>query len=150
MFALNLPAFEHKIRQHDGKNQIFDPLRRRYVTLTPEEWVRQHFTHFLISQKGYPAGRMVNEAQVLVNGQKKRCDTVVYDDCLQPLVVLEYKAPEIALGQKVFDQIASYNFILKVPYLIVSNGLTHYCCRMDYENQQVRYLTDLPHYSELK
>jgi hypothetical protein len=149
MFALNLPAFEYKIRQHDGKDQIYDPLRRRYVRLTSEEWVRQHFTHFLISQKGYPAGRMVHEALVVVNGQQKRCDTLVYDENLRPLVVLEYKAPEVTLNQKVFDQIASYNFVLKVQYLIVSNGLTHYCCRMDYQAHCVRYLTEMPAYTDL-
>jgi hypothetical protein len=149
MFALNLPAFDYKIRQYEGKNQIFDFLRRKYVVLTPEEWVRQHFTHYLVSEKGYPAGRMANESMVLLHGQKRRCDTVIYDEIIQPLVIVEYKAPEVQITQAVFDQIAAYNMVLKVKYLMVSNGLRHYCCRMDYDKQQVTYLKEIPVYREI-
>lgn len=149
MFALNLPAFEYKIRQHEGKNQIFDPLRRKYVALTPEEWVRQHFANYLIVNKGFPAGRMSNECHINLNGLKRRCDTVLYDAYLKPLVIIEYKAPEIVISQAVFNQIAAYNMVLKVEYLIVSNGMNHYCCHMDYENQKVEYLDDIPSYNDL-
>jgi hypothetical protein len=90
MFALNLPAFEYKIRQQDGKTRIFDPLRRRFVALTPEEWVRQHFVNYLIADKGFPAGRMSNECNITLNNQKRRCDTVLYDEYLKPLVIVEY------------------------------------------------------------
>jgi hypothetical protein len=150
MFDLNLPSFEHKIRTINGKQQIFDSLRKKYVVLSPEEWVRQHFTHFLIRQKNYPAGRIVQEVSILVNGQKKRCDSVVYDRSPKPLVIIEYKAPDVPITQSVFDQISTYNFALHVNYLIVSNGMLHYCCRMDYEQHAVVYLTDIPEYSELK
>jgi len=149
MFDLNLPAYDYKIRSVNGKNEIFDFLRQKYVALTPEEWVRQHFTHFLIHEKGFPAGRMVLEAFVPYNGRKKRCDTVVYDAHLQPMVIVEYKAPNVEITQKVFDQISAYNFALHVNYLIVSNGLRHFCCRMDYEKHQVVFLQDIPHFNEL-
>jgi len=149
MFDLNLPAYDHKIRSVNGKNEIFDFLRQKFVALTPEEWVRQHFTHFLIAEKGFPAGRMVLEAFVPYNGRKKRCDTVVYDATLKPLVLVEYKAPSVEITQKVFEQSSAYNFALHVNYLIVSNGLKHYCCRMDYENHQVVFLPDIPSYHQL-
>jgi len=149
MFALNLPVFEYKIRQHEGKNQIFDPLRRKFVVLTPEEWVRQHFVNYLIVDKSFPAGRISNECNINLNGQKRRCDTVLYNEHLQPLVIVEYKAPEITINQTVFNQIAAYNMVLKVKYLIVSNGLKHYCCRMDYENQKVEYIDAIPDYKDL-
>ena len=149
MFDLNLPAYDYKMRTVNGKNEIYDFLRRKFVALTPEEWVRQHFTHFLINEKHYPAGRTVLEAFVPYNGRKKRCDAVVYSDSLQPLVILEYKAPDVEITQKVFDQISAYNFALHVNYLIVSNGMRHFCCKMDYENHKVLFLPDIPDYNQL-
>lgn len=149
MFALNLPAFEYKIRKDGGKTLIFDPLRRKFVALTPEEWVRQHFVNYLIKDKGFPAGRLCNECNINLNGMKRRCDTVLYDAYLKPLVIVEYKAPTIGVNQLVFDQIAAYNMVLKVKYLIVSNGLNHYCCQMDYDNQKVDYLETIPNYIDL-
>lgn len=149
MFALNLPAFEYKIRLDQGKNRIFDPLRRKFVSLTPEEWVRQHFVNYLIEEKGFPPGRLCNECTINLNGLKRRCDTVLYDAFLKPMVIIEYKAPTITVNQAVFNQIAAYNMVLKVNYLIVSNGLNHYCCRMDYENQKVVYLETIPNYIDL-
>ena len=109
MFALNLPAFEAKITQREGKNVIFDVLRRRYVALTPEEWVRQHFTNFLLKEKGYPQGLLANEIQINLNGTKKRCDTVLYRRDLTPQMIVEYKAPSVEITQAVFDQITRYN-----------------------------------------
>ena len=131
MFALNLPAFDARITQRNGKNVIFDVIRRRYVALTPEEWVRQHFTHFLLKEKGYPQGLLANEVQINLNGTRKRCDTVLYNRDLTARMIVEYKAPTVEITQAVFDQITRYNMVLKVDYLIVSNGLNHYCCRMD-------------------
>ena len=119
MFALNLPAFEAKIAQREGKNVIFDVLRRRYVALTPEEWVRQHFTNFLLKEKGYPQGLLANEIQINLNGTKKRCDTVLYRRDLTPQMIVEYKAPSVEITQAVFDQITRYNMVLKVDYLVV-------------------------------
>jgi len=149
MFNLNLPAYDYKIRSVNGKNEIFDVLRHQFVALTPEEWVRQHFTNFLIKEKGFPAGRMVLEAFIPFNGRKKRCDTVVYDEFLKPLVIVEYKAPQVEITQKVFDQITAYNFSLHVNYLIVSNGLKHFCCKMDYERHEVVFMQDIPNFDQL-
>lgn len=149
MFSLNLPAFDARIITKDGKKNIFDAIRRRYVTLTPEEWVRQHFVRFLIMHKGYPQALMANEVQVQLNGTKKRCDTVLYRRDLTARMIIEYKAPEVEITQKVFDQITRYNMVLKVDYLIVSNGIRHYCCRIDYERNSYVFLQDIPDYASL-
>ncbi len=149
MLALNLPSFAVKIQQRNGKNLIFDPLRRKYVALTPEEWVRQHFTHFLTDHKGYPKGLLANEIQLDLNGTKKRCDTVLFNKDLSARMIVEYKAPHIAITQAVFDQITRYNMILKVDYLIVSNGINHYCCKIDYQSMSYSFLPDIPSYTDL-
>ncbi len=149
MLNINLPVFETNIIKKDDFSMIFDVLRKRYVKLTPEEWVRQHFVHFLIEHKGYPQALLANEVGLNLNGTKKRCDTVLYRKNLTPLMIIEYKAPQINIAQKVFDQIARYNIVLRVDYLIVSNGLQHFCCKMDYENQSYSFLTDIPTYTSL-
>ena len=149
MFRLNLPTYEIKIAQQGNKQLIFDILRRKYVALTPEEWVRQHFVHYLIDHKGYPAGLIGNEVELNVGEKKLRCDTILYNKVAQPQMIIEYKAPQIKLQQKTFDQISAYNLLLKVDYLIVSNGMQHICCRMDYENQKYCFLEDIPNYQEL-
>lgn len=128
---------------------IYDTLRRKYVKLTSEEWVRQHFVHMLVERKGYPGALMANEVALKVGEKRLRADTVLYDSRLRPRMIVEYKAPHVAITQAVFDQIATYNLLLRVDYLVVSNGLSHYCCRMDYENRQYRYLQDIPLYAEL-
>ena len=117
--------------------------------LTPEEWVRQHFVRFLISARSYPPTRIANEVSINVNTTSKRCDTVVYDNFLNPLVIIEYKAPEVAISNEVFNQIARYNSALRVPYLMVSNGLKHYCCRIDYETMECQFLNDIPYYTDI-
>ena len=149
MLALNLPAYETKITESNGKRQIFDTLRRCYVALTPEEWVRQHFVNFLLGHKGYPAALMGNEIAITLNGMNRRCDTVVYDRALKPRMIIEYKAPTVKITKEVFAQISRYNLILKVDYLIVSNGLQHYCCRMDYTNNTFAFLQEIPEYEKL-
>lgn len=150
MFLLNLPAYDANIVTKNGKNTIFDVIRRRYVALTPEEWVRQHFVHFLLACKGYPQALLANEVQVQLNGTKKRCDTVLYRRDLTARMIVEYKAPDIEITQKVFDQITRYNMVLRVDYLIVTNGISHYCCRIDYANNTYAFLPDIPDYGELK
>ena len=149
MHALNLPAYEARITINDGKRQIFDPLRKSYVALTPEEWVRQHFVNFLLNVKGFPATLMANEVAITLNGMKKRCDTVVYDKALKPRVIVEYKAPTVKITKEVFAQISRYNLTLKVDYLIVSNGLQHYCCMMDYTSNTYRFLQEIPEYNTI-
>lgn len=149
MLSLNLPKYETKICERDGKLQIFDPLRKCHVALTPEEWVRQHFVNFLIESRGFPAALMANEVAITVNGMKRRCDTVVYDKQLQPRVIVEYKAPTVKITKEVFAQISRYNLTLKVDYLIVSNGLQHFCCRMDYPNNSYTFLHEIPEYTKI-
>ena len=150
MIPINLPNFAIKVKREGGRTQVFDFLRRRFVTLTPEEWVRQHFTHYLVEHLGYPAGLMANEVMVSVGGVARRCDTVVYAKAGGvPLMIIEYKAPEVAITQQVFQQIAAYNSLLRAPYLVVSNGVRHYCMHMDYAAQRVDYLSGVPPYAEL-
>ena len=149
MLSLNLPPFDIKIQQRDGKSFIFDPLRKKYIALTPEEWVRQHFVHLLTDYKGYPKGLLANEVQLNLNGTKKRCDTVLFNKDLSARMIVEYKAPHVEITQAVFDQITRYNMVLKVEYLIVSNGLRHYCCRIDYNTMKYTFLPDIPAYGEL-
>ena len=146
---LNLPPYNISIRQHGGRDQIFDVLRRKFVALTPEEWVRQHFIHFLVDHKGYPASLLANEVQLRVGDKTVRADSVLYDTSLRPLMIVEYKAPSIALTQKVFDQISVYNLLLHVDYLVVSNGIEHHCVKMDYENEKYLFLEDIPEYKNL-
>ena len=144
MYELNLPKYGIKIKNDKGHQSIFDVLRRKYVALTPEEWVRQHFVHFLIEHKGYPKALMANEIQLAIGNKKLRCDSVLYDRTLKPRMIIEYKAPTVSITQKVFDQITIYNMLLHVDYLVVSNGIKHYCCRMDYANQKYLFLEDIP------
>jgi len=149
MFRLNLPQYEIKISEKCGKRMIFDFLRRKYVALTPEEWVRQHFVHYLVEHKGYPKGLIGNEIELQIGAKRLRCDTILYNKVARPQMIIEYKAPNIPLQQKVFQQISIYNLLLKVDYLIVSNGIQHYCCKMDYENQKCLFLEDIPDYEKL-
>ena len=149
MLELNLPPYEKKITKKDDKPFILDVIRRQYVALTPEEWVRQNFVHFLIEHKGYPQSLMANEVQLKLNGMSRRCDTVVYDRTLRPRVIVEYKAPSVSITQKVFEQICCYNMVLQVDYLIVSNGLAHYCCRIDYPTRSYTFLQEIPEYKDL-
>lgn len=149
MLALNLPPYPFKISNKEGKIYIFDMLRKKYVALTPEEWVRQHFTHYLLEHKGYPQGLLANEIQLNLNGTKKRCDTVLYNRNLTAKMIVEYKAPNINITQAVFDQITRYNMVLKVDYLIVTNGINHYCCHIDYATHSYHFLPEIPNYNEL-
>lgn len=149
MLSLNLPSFAAKVIAKEGKHQIWDLVRNKYVALTPEEWVRQHFVHYLISEKGYPKELIGNEIMIKLNGTSKRCDTVVYDRFLDPLLVVEYKSPTVEISRAVFDQIARYNHVLKVRYLIVSNGIRHFCCQINYKSHDYLFLEEIPAYSQL-
>ncbi|MCF0203365.1 MAG: type I restriction enzyme HsdR N-terminal domain-containing protein [Bacteroidaceae bacterium] len=147
--GLNLPPYNAKMRKTDeGRIQIYDSLRRRYVALTPEEWVRQHFVHFLIDVKKYPQSLIENEKELRLGEKRLRCDSVVLGRTGKPYIIIEYKAPSVQLTQKVFDQIAVYNMLLHVDYLIVSNGMQHICCKMDYANNSYEYLPDIPEYTK--
>ncbi len=141
--------YEIKTSCLGGKTLIFDFIRRKYVSLTPEEWVRQHFVHFLINHKGYPAELIANETELRCGQKKLRCDSVLYGADAQPRMIMEYKAPTVAITQKVFSQISAYNMLLRVDYLVVSNGLNHYCCKMDYDRGTYIFLKDIPEYADL-
>ncbi|MCM1310548.1 MAG: type I restriction enzyme HsdR N-terminal domain-containing protein [Bacteroides sp.] len=148
---LKLPPRELPLRRNQrGLIEIFDPLRHKWLILTPEEWVRQHFTAHLISDRSYPASLIANEITVNLNGLKRRCDSVVWSSADgSPLMIIEYKAPEVALTRKVFDQIVRYNMVLQTPYLIVSNGLKHYCCKVDCAKGTYSFLPEIPDYLKL-
>ncbi|NLZ94612.1 MAG: type I restriction enzyme HsdR N-terminal domain-containing protein [Bacteroidales bacterium] len=149
MLQLNLPIFQPKLKKTEGELYIFDQIRKRYLLLTPEEWVRQSFLNYLLNHKNYPLSLMENEAMIKLNNMTRRCDTVVYNNKLEPLVIVEYKRPEVKIDQEVFDQIVRYNIVLRVDYLIVSNGLSHFCCKMNYKDQTYAFLEDIPGYGEL-
>lgn len=147
---LNLPDFDIKItRDDDGGVKVYDRLRGKAVALTPEEYVRQHFVNYLINAKGYRQSLMANEVSLRLNGTARRCDTLVYTRELRPLVVVEYKAPDVVISQKTFDQIARYNSVIRAPWLIVSNGISHYCCRYMTETGEYRFMRDIPAWEEL-
>jgi len=143
---LNLPVAELKIKKQKEKEYVFDRLRKQFVRLTPEEYVRQQFVSFLIEHKGYPSGRLANETEIVLGNVRKRCDTVLYDSYLQPVMIIEYKAPSVVISQKTFDQIARYNYVLQVPWLIISNGIRHFCCRMDKDKNEYVFFNEIPEY----
>lgn len=149
MQQLTLPPFDARIKKQHDKTLILDMLRRKYVALTPEEWVRQHFVHYLVERLGYPQALLANEVELHIGEKRLRCDTILYNRSLQPLAIIEYKAPHIALQQKVLQQIAAYNLLLHVDYLMISNGVQHYCCQMDYEHHSYRFLDSIPSYSKI-
>ena len=149
MIELNLPFFEAKISEQDAKRTIWDPIRKVWTALTPEEQVRQAFVSYLVNYKGVPLSHIANEQTIDLNGMKRRCDSVVYNRAGNPAVIVEYKSPAVTVTQKVFDQISRYNIVLRVDYLMVSNGLKHYCVRMNYDAGTYSFLTDIPDYSQL-
>lgn len=149
MIKLQLPPFEARVERRGDKFYIWDVLRGKMLRLTPEEWVRQHFVHYLMEGLGYPPELLMNEVGLSLGQTKKRIDSVLYDRQLRPLMLLEYKAPEVALGEKVLQQALRYNFALRVPYLVLSNGLEHIAYHIDYDKQSYITLGQIPHYSDL-
>lgn len=149
MNQLNLPAYSFKISGKDNSEIIFDALRRKYVRLTPEEWVRQNFIQYLIREGKYPAGLIGVETLFTLNKLKRRVDVLIHNRAGQPVMIVECKAPGVKLNDKVFDQIVCYNMEFRVPYLIVTNGMRHYACKIDHENKKYDYLLVIPLYEEL-
>lgn len=149
--TLNLPPIEARIETNAaGRPQIFDSQRRRYVTLTAEEWVRQHFVRYLTDALGYPAALIGNEVALTIGGVTRRCDTVVYSPRDgHPMMIIEYKAPAVSITQQVFMQIQSYNAAFRADYLVVSNGLRHFCCRNDYARMTAAFLPQVPAWDTL-
>ncbi len=149
MIPLNLPEFQHNIRSVGGKLEIFDQVRRKFVALTPEEWVRQHFVSYLITAKDVPLSLIAVEQMLIYNTMKKRADILVYSNKGIPVLMVECKAASVDLTQKVFDQIARYNLTLKVPFLIVTNGLQHICSKINFEERSYEFLEEVPEYRQM-
>ena len=149
MISLNFPKYSLRIKSRENKPLVFDPVRKKYVLLTPEEWVRQHCLHFLIRDRGYPAGRTLVERQLVVEGLEKRIDIGVCHPDGRILLLVECKAPDVPIDQGVFDQIARYNWKARAGFLMVTNGMNHYYCQIDYARQRYTFLKDLPAFAEL-
>lgn len=144
MIQLNLPAFAYKVKKQADKLYIYDSIRRKYLQLTPEEWVRQHFTHYLIDHLKYPRGLITTESGLKYNQLLRRTDIVVFDREARPFMIVECKAPTVTINQQVFNQISVYNKVLEAQLLVVSNGLHHYCCRFQAQSQRWEFLPQIP------
>lgn len=144
MQKLNFPTYSFRFKNSENKTYIFDVIRKKFLLFTPEEWVRQHTLLYLMEEMKYPKSLLNVEKLVNVNGIKKRYDIVVFNNDGSIFLLVECKAPEVAISQKTFDQIAQYNLVLKAENLMVTNGLNHYFCQMDFENEQYVFLKKLP------
>ncbi|TMM57201.1 type I restriction enzyme HsdR N-terminal domain-containing protein [Maribacter algarum] len=147
MLQLNFPAYEFRFKNSENKVQIFDVIRKKFVVLQPEEWVRQHLVHYLIFEKKYPKSLINVEKQLEINGLKKRYDIVVFNSDGSIEILVECKAPKISISQTTFNQIARYNMNLKANHLMVTNGLEHFYCKMDFEKEKYTFLKDIPDFN---
>jgi len=147
MQPLNLPTYKFRIKSNENKLVIFDIIRKKYVVLTPEEWVRQHIVHYLIEEKKYPISLIAVEKKLTINGLTKRTDILVFNNKGLHEIIVECKAPKVKINQSSFDQIARYNLKLNANYLIVSNGLDHFFCSMDVKNECYVFLENIPTYT---
>ncbi len=146
---INLPTYSFRIKKEGNKQLIYDNIRKKFLVLTPEEWVRQNFIQFLIKEKGFSASLMAIETGLKINQNQFRADLLVYNRSGNPLLVVEFKAPQVKISQDTFNQIARYNMKFRVPYLIVSNGLDHYCCQLDFEQENYVFLKEIPSFSSI-
>ncbi len=148
MERLNLPYFDFRLENRGDKTMIFDPIRRKWLVCTPEEWVRQNLMQYLVVHKNVPPGLIALEKEIRVNDLQRRYDAMVHDKNGNPVMLLECKAPSVKISQQVFQQIAGYNVAFKVPYLFVSNGLKHYACHVDYKAGEMSFINELPGFGE--
>lgn len=149
MKQLNLPPYTFNISGNEGSELILDRIRRKFVRLTPEEWVRQNFVQYLITEGKYPPGLIGIEVMFLLNKLKRRVDILVYNRSGKPVMIVECKEPDVKIDEKVFDQIVTYNLGLKVPYIVVTNGLVHYACKLKPDQPGYEYINVIPLYEEL-
>ena len=147
MKKLNFPVYSFRFKNSENKVSIFDEIRKKFILLTPEEWVRQHVVQFLLQDKKYPKSYINVEKLIKINNLSKRYDGVVFQPNGEIFLLIECKAPEVPISQQTFDQIARYNLVMKAKYLMVTNGLNHYFCQMDFENEKYVFLKELPEYS---
>ena len=148
MQKLNFPTYSFRFKSNENKISIFDSIRKKFVVLQPEEWVRQHCVEFLINEKGYPKSLINIEKKLTINSLKKRYDIVVFNSNGSIHLIVECKAPKIDIKQDTFDQIARYNLELNATYLMVTNGLNHYYCQMDFKNERYQFLKEIPAYTK--
>jgi len=149
MEPLNLPTYLFRIKQDKEKKYIFDEIRRRFVLLTPEEWVRQHLVKYLVHAKNFPLLLMGIEKGFTQLRRKQRYDLLIYDRKGEPLMIVECKAPTIVINQNAFDQATRYNVRHKAPYMLITNGRNHYCCQLNLENRQYKFLQEIPDYNDI-
>ena len=149
MQKLSFPEYDFRIKQEDGKNLIFDSIRKKYIQITPEEWVRQNLIKYLIAEKKYPQSLIGVEVGLKLNSLQKRADVLCYNSQAEPLLLIECKAPNVKISQQTFEQIAQYNIHFRVKHLLVSNGLNHYACKIDFKNKSFEFLEDIPSYDDL-
>ncbi|UPQ79099.1 type I restriction enzyme HsdR N-terminal domain-containing protein [Flavobacterium azooxidireducens] len=149
MQKLNFPDFSFRFKNSENKVLVFDEIRKKFIVLTPEEWVRIHVVQFLMIEKNYPKSLINVEKVIKINGLIKRYDVVVFQPNGNIFLVVECKQPNVPISQTVFDQIARYNLTLKANYLMVTNGLNHYFCQMDFEKESYLFLNDIPNYNSI-
>ena len=149
MQKLNLPSYNFKIRKNNNNYEIFDSIRKQYVFLSPEEWVRQNFIRFLVEEKQYPEMLIAVEKSIKLNRMIRRPDIVIYDKTTKAKLIVECKAPSVKITQNTVDQIVRYNMTLKVDYLVVTNGLNHYCIQINYKENKYSFINEVPDFSEL-
>lgn len=147
--SLDFPAYPFQIEERAGKLFVLDPVRRKWVPLLPEEWVRQHVMQFLIREKGFPAGLLAVEKGFQFQGMPRRADVIAYDRNGEPALMVECKAPDVPIDQAVFDQIARYNRVIRARYLFVTNGVRHYCSKIDWEARTHRFIDTVPAFRDL-
>jgi hypothetical protein len=147
MQPLNFPSYTFRVKNSENRTLIFDVIRKKFLVLTPEEWVRQHVVQFLIQEKKYPLSHINVEKQITLNGLKKRYDVVVFKPNGELHILVECKAPEVSISQITFDQIAQYNFKLNATYLMVTNGLSHYYCQTDFVAEKYEFMQEIPDFS---
>ncbi len=148
MQQLNFPKFSFRFKNNENKVSIFDVIRKKFIILQPEEWVRQHCIHYLVDYKNYPKSLINVEKELLINGLKKRYDLVIFNPNGSIFMIVECKAPKINISQSTFDQIAQYNMILNAEYLMVTNGINHYYCKVDFEAEQYEFVENIPDYDK--
>jgi hypothetical protein len=146
---LNLPEYSFRIRGKEGSETIFDLLRKKYVKLTPEEWVRQNFVQYLIHEGKYPPGLIGIEVMSGFNKLRKRVDILIHNRAGEPVMIVECKAPDVKIDDTVFDQVVCYNMGFKVPYLVITNGIDHYACKIDHEQNKYDFLLVIPLYADI-
>ena len=147
---LNLPEYQFRFRSSGVKEEIFDPVRKKFIVLTPEEWVRQNIVQYLINSLNVPQSLMVIEKSLVLNRMKKRADVLIYNFSGEPLMIVECKAPGVRITQKTFDQVARYNMVFKVKFLLVTNGLEHFICTVNFNDSTYSFLTQIPDYAQMK